>query len=773
MNAKKILLITLLFIASTVTAIYGAGLSYHSFITPISSFGELHQIHSDGWIQDGSQIKFNNLASRGNYLELNFKDWHPEGKPSAEMQFFVCGELASQIFAKKGSTQRVYIKGDCQPRVIDIKVLNPFRASETDTRDLGAQIKSIKVSSKLGVPLIDPIILLKIIVCILLLSIVVYFSFNQPYSAFFVFLILLISFFSLKNSIYLDLKKPYSLWLFFLSLSSGFLAYNLFKQREAEFKSNDNSLLYPVLLILVLIVATVFRFYGLDFGFPHYYHPDEVPKYLAIMRMVENGDLNPRYFLHPSLLLYSTYFMNNILNPVVLSGEWESTLIQAGRVVSALAGIVSVFFVYKIGSRLYSKFTGLVAAMLLAVFPLHITSSRYVKEDALLVCIILACVFVLIKSVQEEKRLNYYLAGLLAGCSAAVKYSGILSAAILGMAIWIKKVGKNSKFSFIPDFKNITWVIGALVIMPLGFVLFTPYSILDLGTFLKDFHYEKSHMDRGHTITITAWSQYWMYHFSRSMIPGMSFIGTLVATVGLGILIVRRKVSDWFILALVLLFYLPAEWVKAKPAPQPERYILPCLPFLAIAAAEAINFIRKKKGILAFILLAVVIFMPFKRSFNLASEIRNDTRSQMTEWMVSNLPQGSIVAIAWKPYAPRFLNNEFEMLYLDRSRIIPSLGIGSLKNLEADYLILPSLFYDRYFSQPNARPEQREQIRKVFRQVPIVKHMEPKYGTYGFHNPALTLFSLSKEDFSKLAEEIKLKKEGKLDKTSNEKIKEF
>ena len=111
--------------------------------------------------------------------------------------------------------------------------------------------------------------------------------------------------------------------------------------------------------------------------------------------------------------------------------------------------------------------------------------------------------------------------------------------------------------------------------MPLAFVACTPYSVLDNTKFLKDFASEKKHMARGHTISIDPWSQLWMYHFWRSILPGVQALPALLAVLGLGILAWRRRVEDLLVLILVLVFYLPAEWVKAKPAPQPERYILP------------------------------------------------------------------------------------------------------------------------------------------------------------------------------------------------------
>ena len=67
----------------------------------------------------------------------------------------------------------------------------------------------------------------------------------------------------------------------------------------------------------------------------------------------------------------------------------------------------------------------------------------------------------------------------------------------------------------------------------------------------------------------------------------------------------------------------------------------------------------------------------------------------------------------------------------------------------------------------------RQRLRDVFERVPILHEINPKHGTYGFHNPNLTLFTLDKEAFAKLEEELRQKKAGKIEQTSNDKKTKF
>jgi hypothetical protein len=156
------------------------------------------------------------------------------------------------------------------------------------------------------------------------------------------------------------------------------------------------------------------------------------------------------------------------------------------------------------------------------------------------------------------------------------------------------------------------------------------------------------------------------------------------------------------------------------------------------------------------------------RTVALASEITRDTRDLMADWMRVNVPAGSKVLMDWQPYCPRFHHDEFSVEYIPRATIIPKLDLKYLRNSHADYLILSNLYYDRYFKQPESNPLLRQRIREVFERVPVKLQYAPTFGTYGFHNPVVTLFSLKREDFESLDRELALKRERKISETSND-----
>jgi 4-amino-4-deoxy-L-arabinose transferase-like glycosyltransferase len=504
---------------------------------------------------------------------------------------------------------------------------------------------------------------------------------------------------------------------------------------QSKFEPNET--IFSKLIFIVIILGAIVRVWGLNFGIPHIYHPDELQKWRAVMRMVEYGDLNPRYFWHPSLLLYLTYATNSLFHLFELTSSFGDTLILAGRTVSCLAGTISIYLVYKIGTLLWNARAGFISAAMLASFPLAITCSRYLKEDSLLTCILLTSVFFTVKAAQSASIKTLLLAGIFAGLSSSVKYSGIISFFIL----WgYPFICRNTEVSFLQRIKH---SLLATAIVPLGFLIGTPYSILDYPTFLNDFNHEREHMITGHSSVITAGSQYWMFHVKNSLLKGATSVNLILGIFAFGAIFRKFRFPALYLLGLFLLYYLPAEFVRAKPAPQPERYIMPCLPFLALAIAWLYEESRNLK-IRGLLLIAVSfgISISAYRSITLASEIIPDTRDQAATWLIENVDSTAKVIIDWEQYGPQFKEAPFTVAYLNPETVIVDLAINNLIKQESDYLVLSSLHYDRYFSQPNINPGFRTVIRKLFSTYPIVAEFEASHGTFGFHNPKISILKI-------------------------------
>lgn len=745
--------LVLLVAVVTLLAVYAWGQQYYSLITPCANFSLLEKIDGDRWMHEGATVRLPHLASRGTILDVQFQDWHPANQAPPHVQVKVCGKLASAFTVQAPYHFPVYLRGDCEPRTVEFHFQNVFQAAPDDDRIVGAQLHSLSLRSKLGVPLVAEKILASTVGAILLLLLLLRLAVQQKgvyYSL--TAAVLILSYYLISNATFFSFGKLLAVYVAMLLLLSG--ATLARKVQEHSIVTQLGRRSTHGLLLLILIVAAALRLTGLSFGLPHIYHPDEYQKYLAVVRMASYGDLNPRYFLHPSLLLYSTYGMNFLVQTFSDWSTWDASIIFAGRIVSCLAGTLSVGLLFYSASRMLSPVSGLIASAFLAVFPIHVTCSRYVKEDALLTFFVLLTLALVTKAAKTQRGRYLLGAGIAAGLASSVKYSGLLCVMILWGYPWLAQALQQQpserrmicNYRFLPSRRFFILSFIASVLVPVGFILGTPYSILDSAKFVSDFNSERGHMISGHSSAITAASQYWTFHLRHSLLEGVGGLALSASLVAFGLALRRFVFPGLYILALFLLFYLPAEFVRAKPAPQAERYILPCVPFVALALGFLWQFLRTKQVQLLRVGYVILLVLAFStqafRSAQLASELRPDTRDTLARWMQENLPPDAKVAIDWRQYGPQFITDPVQIHHFHPTTVLLDLHPEALASGGYDYVVLSSLHYDRYFSQPNIVPAYREVIRTIFRRYPIVYEVEAQHGSYGFHNPKLTVFDL-------------------------------
>jgi hypothetical protein len=184
--------------------------------------------------------------------------------------------------------------------------------------------------------------------------------------------------------------------------------------------------------------------------------------------------------------------------------------------------------------------------------------------------------------------------------------------------------------------------------------------------------------------------------------------------------------------------------------------MIPCLPFLALMAAELVRVLTNSAARIPVLIVTVLMVLnPLWDSLRLAAEIPNDTRERLGVWMVANLPRNSRVLVDWTPYAPlpleankKELASGITLEMFPPGRLVPDLRaiIDGDLTVDYDYLALSGLVYNRYFAQPFSDAVKRQVVRDAYRYLPVLKEEVPQYKTYGFHNPAVTLFSLKSGD---------------------------
>ena len=149
-----------------------------------------------------------------------------------------------------------------------------------------------------------------------------------------------------------------------------------------------------IALAAILAVALGLRVQGLGFGLPAVYNPDE----MAIMSRAlgfATGNLNPHNFLYPTFYFYvlfawiGAYFaaawaFGSVASAAAFQTQFfvdPSGIYLAGRTLTVVCGVATVWATFALARRLFDTPTGLVAALFVAIAPTAVRDAHYVKHD--------------------------------------------------------------------------------------------------------------------------------------------------------------------------------------------------------------------------------------------------------------------------------------------------------------------------------------------------------------------------------------------------------
>ncbi len=436
-----------------------------------------------------------------------------------------------------------------------------------------------------------------------------------------------------------------------------------------------------VYLLLILILAGALRLIGLRFGFPYFLHPDEPTAVRRALLFFRDG-LNPRWFAMPSFYLYllhfsfrahwavSTLFQSPALLPHLSPDPLPYYLI--GRVWSALAGTATVLVLYRIGKKLYSARTGLAAAFLLTILPLHLLHSHYATVD-IPVTFLITLSFCFSASILSRRRLGDYLAaGAVAGLAAAVKYNGLFALFPLLAAHLLRRRGSEERF--LRRFADLFPLVGLAAAL-LVFFFASPYALIEIrrlyGDLLSQSHYL---IHSGHGPIFIATKPGALYNIFYLLYYAGGPVFWLLAVAGVLAAFWKRQRADWLVLAYIIPYFI----LISIPVVKFSRFFIPLLPFLALFAGRLfeIRLLRRLPavavGTAASLILVWLSLQAIAYTGVLAEE---DIRLQAKAWLENNLVRPARVGL---------IKTETGLIFLDDppiDRMLPDLVVEQYDRL--------------------------------------------------------------------------------------------
>ncbi|MBI1979555.1 MAG: glycosyltransferase family 39 protein, partial [Elusimicrobia bacterium] len=415
----------------------------------------------------------------------------------------------------------------------------------------------------------------------------------------------------------------------------------------------------PLILFFLFLAAGALRLNGLDWGLPSKtlslttYHPDEAYLFQMFEHIHKNRSLHPG----PVGLLYGTFYFYLVGFLIFLAkffgilalGSREFLLQNLpnvdrmyliARSFSVLCGIASVVAIYFLGKKIKDESCGIWSSFFLGFCPIAIAISHYAKVDALLPLLVIGLLWFSLDLLEKAEFKHLFWSGFFAGLLASTKYNaGIFVLTPLLSLIWSPAENK---------LRAVLVIAGASLF---GFLLTTPYAILDLPLFLSCLKQQFGMLGGGGVWEAGYPSGFWRYltfYFPFGL--GWLFWGLTLC--GIGYSLSRKNPKDILLLSGFLIYFT----LIGRAGHRLTAFLAALLPFASIFAAFALETIarhpfltRVRVLIFSLILVLHVLYgFAFARLYS-----GPDPREQAEEWFSRNISTQKTVGIArsyfWTP----------------------------------------------------------------------------------------------------------------------------
>jgi hypothetical protein len=412
-------------------------------------------------------------------------------------------------------------------------------------------------------------------------------------------------------------------------------------------------------LVAAVLGALALRVIAIDYGLPAIYNPDEI----AIMSRTlafAKGDLNPHNFLYPTFYFYAlfawlgAYFVLARLTGQVASLNAlqqqffvdPSAIFVAGRAMSAVAGALTTGATALLGRSVFDQPTALCAAVLLAVAPLAVQDSHYVKHDVPATLVVTLALWRIARCWPEGGATDRVPARQLVGaavvCGVAwsIHYYCVFLAVPLAITVFDRRRTEGWR-------RIVTGLAQTGCASLAVFFALSPFLLVEPGTAWRDILANRA-------IVVDRAVNHGMFgNVQRYLVlltDGVTLPVVALAAIGA----VRLAVTDARRALLLLSFPVPFLLFISNTVPA-TRYLNPILPIVALLAALtirdlAVRLTPRRVGLMVVVLTmltasgAVVASVRGVRFF-----AQQDTRTVAQRVIEAQVPDGATVLI--QPYS--------------------------------------------------------------------------------------------------------------------------
>lgn len=441
-----------------------------------------------------------------------------------------------------------------------------------------------------------------------------------------------------------------------------------------------------LLILIILLIGVIFRFYNPNWDSGHFFHPDERNIANSVGQIKFFSQLNPHFFAYGSFPIYLYRATGEIINSLTKTTDWTGDWAKIniiGRVWSSFFSSLALIFVYKLAKAVFDKKIAFLAFFFTTFTPFLIQTAHFAVTESLLSLFILVLTYLSIKLIKAPSIKQTLILSIVSGLALATKTSAI-TFFIPPVIAFLYLVGKNLKHKHYDH--AIDYGFKLILFFFLSFLFFfiiDPYVLLDFTHFKQSMDYEGG-IVLGKLIVVYVYQFintlpyiYWIKNWFFTQGPFLASVSLLGGLYTIWLLISsfwgnrRRRMTPesirqtqdksdsgcgfrpyqnnnkitFLILSLwpLLYFVYVGSWFTKF-----VRYLVPFYPFLSIFAAklliDGLNLAKKTRALEKSMMFLIVLIAGSTFIYScmfMTIYITPQTRILTSNWVYNNIPEGS------------------------------------------------------------------------------------------------------------------------------------
>ena len=401
----------------------------------------------------------------------------------------------------------------------------------------------------------------------------------------------------------------------------------------------EPALLYT--LAAVLLVAAAPRLIGLGYGLPLVYNADE--PHVVNVAVSLAGSLRPFSFKYPTLWPMLLAFSYGVWF-VFWSGFGllRGTIDFAARYAFAPTG----FFLIARALAAAAQMLGLVViareelradhkrwaygALVLAFSPTLVELAHAAKPDSLMFLFSAAATIAALRHQRDGTQGPLWFSAFCAGLMCSTQYTAAPAVLVVPLAWLLCAKGPGP----------LRWLFAAGLVAALGFILGTPYALVEPSRFAADLAYNG---ELGKLLHYDAWESVRLVAGNLATFGGEGSPAGLAALIGLAIAF-RKDPKRALLLSVPVILYFGVLTTSFNGGV--TRYLMGAYPFLALLAGEGLSWLggetASRRTLVAVLVLAPGLAMSWRQD---AEMLLPDTRAQATQWLARTAAPGQTLLL--------------------------------------------------------------------------------------------------------------------------------